>query len=854
MAGQRTVNDTRVDPTRPRPLRGYAPIDGHWDEAFRPSGIPRRHWRTLAVAVGRMGFDQLTRRWQTGQQLIQANGVTYNVYGDPQGKERPWLLDPVPMVIAEDEWASIEKAVVQRATLLNAMLVDLYGNQRLLHSRNFPSALLFANPHFLRPCAGIAPAGGAWIHSYAADLARSPNGQWWVIADRTQAPSGLGYALENRLVSARTLPAVFNQCHVRQLTGFLDTQREALQSLAPNRRDHPRIVLLTPGPNNETYFEHSFLARHWGFPLVEGADLTVRDHRVFMKTLAGLEPVDLILRRMDDAFCDPLELRGDSVLGVPGLTQAVRSGNVAVANALGSGLVETAAPMAFLPSLCRHMLSEDLKMPSVATWWCGQAGPRRYVLDHLEDVVIKSAFRRPGEIPLFPAQMDARARRELAARIEAEPEQFVAQEQVAVSTVPVRTDDGLVPRHVLLRVFAGWDGHSYSVLPGGLTRVSMEANSPVVSMQAGGGSKDTWVLGSLDEPEPAAASPRPANAAESSLQPASRLPSRLADNLFWLGRYTERVEGGVRLVRALSPSLSGEEDFGHTVTLETAVQFLVSLNYLAPEFANMPIAQTRWQLSRLFSGLLYDPSRTSGIGWNLANVRRVTWPLKERLSHDTWRVLQQLETEFSRRPPTNPEQRLVSQMNLLDRVIVTLSAFAGLLLENTTRNDGWRFFEIGKRLERGLEMSELLLAAMSNVPPDIDSSLETLLQIADSAITYRTRYFTTMRMDFVLELLLMDETNPRGLCFQMATLVDHLRHLPGYDAAGGEVPEALQVATASLAALRRALPEELAERDADGALPRLEDLMAKFKASLYDISDALADRHFSHLTVSRLSS
>ena len=814
----------------------YAPVSGSWDEAFLPSGSPRRHWRALAVSIGRMGLEQLTRRWHAGQQLIQANGVTYNVYGDPRGKERPWVLDPIPLVIDEAEWASIERAIAQRATLLNTLLADFYGERKLIHGRHLPAALLYANPNFLRPCYGIKPPGGVYLHSYAADLARSESGEWWVIADRTQAPSGLGYALENRYVGARTLPTAFNRSHVRPLAAFLDIQREALRALAPNRREHPRVVLLTPGPDNETYFEHSYLARHWGFPLVEGADLTVRDNRVFLKTLTGLEPVDLIFRRLDDSFCDPLELRDESVLGVPGLTQAARSGNVAIANALGTGLLETSSPMAFLPGLCRHLLGEELRMPSVATWWCGQEQERRYVLDHLPELVIKPAFRRAGEIPVFPANMDAEARRQLAARIVADPEEFIAQEQIALSTAPVRTDDGVVPRHLVLRVFACWDGQSYTVLPGGLARISMEASSPIVSMQGGGGSKDTWVLSSAEESSVLRVLP----GADLPTQATSALPSRQADNLFWFGRYLERVEGSVRLVRALSPSLSGEEDFGHTASLETSVQFLIALGYLPPESVGMPIAQTRWQLSRLFSGLIYDPSRTSSIGWNLANVRRVGWPLKERLSHDTWRALQQLETEFSKRPPSNPDHRMTSQMALLDRVIMILSALAGLLAENTTRNDGWRFLEIGKRLERTLETSDLLLATVSGTPFELEPSLETLLHIADSSITYRRRYFTVMRVESVLELLLADEANPRAIGFQLATLVDHLRHLPGYDSLT-EKPPPLALAEAVLEAVRLGSETPLAE------------LMTQVKASLYDISDALAARHFSHLTVPRLA-
>ncbi|MEQ1884580.1 MAG: circularly permuted type 2 ATP-grasp protein [Bryobacteraceae bacterium] len=827
----------------------YHPVEDHWDEATWRAGFPRRHWRQLMVSLGRMGFDQLSRRWRTGQQLIQTNGITYNVYGDPQGKERPWLMDPIPLVMDENEWAGIERAITQRATLLNAILGDLYGPRNLIRQRSLPAALLFANSNFLRACSGIVPPQGVYLHSYAADLARSPDGTWWVISDRTQAPSGVGYALENRLVSARTLPSVFNQCRVRQLYRFFDDQRDALMAMAPNQRSTPRVVLLTPGPHNETYFEHSFLARHWGFPLVEGADLTVRDNRVFLKTLAGLEPVDMILRRMDDNFCDPLELRGDSLLGIPGLVQAVRSGHVAIANSLGSGLMESAAHMAFLPVLSRELLGEELRMPSVATWWCGDAGPRRHVLENLENVVIKPAFPKAGQRVEFPATMSKPEREELAKRIEAEPEQFVAQEQVALSTAPVRTDHGIAARHVVLRVFAAWNGDGYSIMPGGLTRVSTEARSLVVSMQLGGGSKDTWVLTSADEHHAS----RAGHVQVTEPRRPGELPSRVADNLFWVGRYAERVEAGVRLVRSLLPALSSEEDFGRAASLETIVHLLSGMGYLPPETLNVSIAQQRWQAERLLGNMVYDPTRSSGIGWNLKQIRRVTWQLKERLSQDTWRVLQQLDRDFSSTPPATADQRLVTAMGLLDHAIVTLSAFGGLLMENTTRGYGWRFLDIGRRLERALQMTEMLKVGVAQGPFENEPYLDLLLQIADSSITYRTRYLTALRTEFVLELLLTDESNPRSVAFQLLTLLDHVENLP-WQAVETEKPVEIEVAQRILQTVRTAQCEDLATRDALGNMGELEELLGRIKTDLYDLSDALTARYLSHLTISRLTS
>ncbi len=827
----------------------YTPVEGHWDEARLHSGFPRHHWRGLAVAVARMGFRQFSRCWHAGHQLIQANGITYNVSSDPQGAERPWPMDPIPLPIDAADWAHIERAVIQRATLLNLMLSDLYQERRLVLDRHLPSALVFANPNFLRPCFGITPPQGVHLHTYAVDLARAPDGRWWVISDRTQAPSGIGYALENRLVSARVLPTVFSQCHVRALTRFFDVKRNALVSLS--RRDTPRIVLLTPGPHNETYFEHSFLAGHWGFALVEGADLTVRDNRVYLKTLAGLEPVDVIVRRLDDSFCDPLELRGDSLLGVPGLVQAIRSGSVAVDNAIGSGVLETPAHMAFLPGLCRYLLGEDLHMPSVATWWCGQEEPRRYVIEHLDELVIKPAFRRFGLRPEFPEEMDAAARADLARRIEAHPERYVAQERVALSTVPVRTDKGLVPRHLMLRVFAVWDGQSYTVMPGGLTRVSTEGTS-VVSMQLGGGSKDTWVLENAGEEEPPAplAGVRTGHANVASR---SSLPSRVADNLYWLGRYTERVESGVRLVRALLPALSGEEDFGGAASLDTVVGLLHGLHYLPPEVPKSSLGERRWRVQRLLSDLVYDPTRTYGLGWNLKQMRRVVWHVKERLSPDTWRVLQQLERDFSKPAPPQLDQRLAAEMGLLDGVITTLAALSGLIMENITRGPGWRFLEIGRRLERCLQLAELMRSGLAEASTETEPFLRILLHIADSSITYRTRYMTVLRSDLVLDLLLSDETNPRSVAFQLTSLQDHILKLPVHEDDGRHSLEE-RLTLKALTAVRLASRVELAQPDQSGRLPALAELIQILKGDLYELSDTLTAQYLSHIMAARLTS
>ena len=738
----------------------YAANPGFHDELLADALHLRPHWRELAGSLASIGHTGLARRWREGLRLIHDNGITYNVYSDPQSTFRPWPLDPIPLVMEPAEWKMIEAAIAQRATLFNAILADLYGPQHLLREGMLPPDLVFPNPAFLRSCCGIEPAGGVFLHMYSADLARSPDGQWWVLADRTQAPSGAGYALENRIVTTRVLPDVFRASHVRRLANFFQTYRDALQQLVPAHRENPRIVLLTPGPYNETYFEHAFLARYLGYTLVEGGDLTVRDNRVFLKTLGGLLPVDVIVRRQDDHFCDPLELRGDSMLGVPGLVQAVRSGNVAIANALGSGLAESPAYAAFLPGLCRLLLGEELKIPTVATWWCGQSEPLAYVADHLNDLVVKPTFPSMRGDPIFGATLSGEEREALLERMRAAPSRYVAQEHVALSTVPVWTDGKLHPRHMVVRVFAVPSGHGYAVMPGGLTRVSASLETMVVSIQRGGGSKDTWVLGDgLEQPftllRPAA---HPLDVSRATFD----LSSRVADNFFWLGRYTERLEAAVRIARSVLARSFQDGDSARFAGLNAGVDILVALGYLGAEQPPM--------LEQEVLSMIYDPNAANGLVWSIHQVRRVAWLLRDRISVDAWLILNQLDQQFSTQPAAEAF-RFNAAQDRLNHAVITLSAFAGLVMESMTRGDGWRFLDIGRRLERAIQMAELLRNSLLPESLGDVGVLEAILEMADSSITYRSRYLTSLQTELVLDLLLVDEANPHSIAFQLARLV-----------------------------------------------------------------------------------
>ena len=432
----------RPPPSRMTWLAGYRPDARRYDELLDAGGAVRPEWRAL---VDRLAADSAPgaarRRLDATRRLISENGVTYNIYADSRGADRPWALDPLPFVLKAEEWREIEAGVLQRADVLEALLADLYGPQRLLAEGLAPAALPYGHPNFLWPCCGLTPRGDRWLHVYAADIARAPDGRWWLLADRTQAPSGAGYALENREIVEQVLPEGLRDLRVRQVRAFFGGFREQLLSFTEGG-ERPLAVILTPGPFNETYFEHAYLARQLGLALAEGHDLTVRGDTVYLKTLGGLRRVHMIYRRLDDDFCDPIELRSDSALGVPGLLEAVRAGRVVLANALGSGVLESAAWLGFLPRIAERLSGEKLKLPSVATWWCGEAPALDFVLEHLDRLVIKPTYPNQRFEPVFGHALDGEARTQLIERLKKRPYAYVAQERIPLSQAPTWRTDG----------------------------------------------------------------------------------------------------------------------------------------------------------------------------------------------------------------------------------------------------------------------------------------------------------------------------------------------------------------------------------------------------------------------------
>ncbi len=795
-------------------LSGYRPLPGIFDEMVDRDGRVRAHWQPLLAMLARLGPQELTRRFAAADRHLHDSGVFYRVYEDASGAERPWPLSHVPLLINGSEWQTLKAGLIQRAELLEAVLADAYGPANLVRDGKLPAVLIAGNPEFLRPLVGVAPGGGAHLRFYAVDVGRSPDGNWWVLRDRTQAPSGSGYALENRLALSRALPDIYRALKVERLAPFFQAFQAELSAL--NRHDEARVCVLTPGPLNETYFEHAYLARYLGFLLVEGEDLTVREDGVFIRTVSGLRRAEVFLRRLDADFADPLELNVRSRLGVPGLVQAVRDGAVVIANAPGSGLVEARALLSFLPALAPALLGRTLALPNVATWWLGQARAREEIVDRLDEMVIASAFL--GELPghgerreVLGATLEPHERARIVEQIARRGMDLVAKEAVALSTTPIWRNGRLEPRPFTLRLFLARTADGWRVMPGGFVRIANNIDARAVSLQRGGSTGDAWVLSEMP-------------VAETTLLPTpdrititrftGPLPSRAAANLFWVARYVERAEATLRLIRALVNRV-GDSDEAATRVVGQICSLLgawdavpTDLPYLRPVLVAFAGLQSR----ELDGALPY----LVGAAQTAASV------IRDRFSPDAWRALTDLSEliDAAIDPPT--ESAIFERTNGALRII---ASFSGLAQENMSQLAGWRFLELGRRIERAVATCRFVRQfAFGN----LDGALDLLLELADSQITYRLRYVMVAAAAPVIDLVVLDPNNPRSVAYQLARIEAHLAALP-QRSGGGRLSPPEQIATALVAQIRTADAATLDETTlfaAEEALMKLGDAIA----------------------------
>ena len=783
-------------------LRGYKASKGVHDEMLAPDGSVRPHYREVISKLSRMSEAERGRRSASASQYLREAGVFYRVYGGPERGEqtRSWPLGHPPLVIAKDEWERLVSGLVQRAVFLEKLMADFYGERRLFRDGVLPAPILGRNPEFIRPLANQAKSGQPLLRFIAIDVGRGPDGNWWVLGDRTQAPSGAGFALENRVATARAFPDLIRDMRVQRLANFFLRFRETLNALVDQKG--VRVGLLTPGPANETYFEHAYLARYLGFLLLEGGDLSVHGGQVVVRTVEGAMPVSVLWRRLDSDFADPLELHSGSRIGTPGLVRAVRAGAVQMVNALGSGMLETRALLAFQPALSRALIGEELKLSTIATWWCGQENERAYVSANREKLSLARAFPQGADAGDRRRPLDLGMRLDPSERmlrdLDGDGVGVVGQEIVALSTAPVFVDGKLVPRPVTMRVYLARHADGWSVMPGGFARVSSSTDPLAVSMQAGGHSLDVWAPTDREVRPVTLLSGREGSF---SRRLPSAPPARAADNLFWLGRYVERAEAVTRLVRLHAARVAeGEpaDDFGTRVG--------EALTHLDMDMT----------LDKPAEGLLARARAA------FATASRI----RDRFSPDGWRVLREIVdlVEAHQKAPTG------DLVDLSSSVLTRLSGFAGLVQENMYQFNGWRFLQAGRLLERGQATARVASALSSGETPE--GALEALLEFCDSRITYRRRYSVDLSRETVIDLVALDPLNPRSIAFQINGFRTLLDDLPGIRRGETLHPVARRASR---------LQVRLATGDASEINAAFLDRVAN---DLGDISDLLAQRYF----------
>jgi len=752
----------------------YPATAGHYDEAYNDLRLARPQWEYIVKSISALGTAGLQERFQKAQRILRDDGATYNLSAEPLDT-KVWALDPIPMVIGSEEWNDIEAGLIERSELFDLILKDIYGPRELIRQGIIPAEIIYGHPGFLRQCHDISLPGSHQLILHATDMVRDKNGNMCIIGDRTQAPSGAGYALENRTVLSRILPSLFRDSQVHRLSLFFQSLRLTLSHLASDRTDSPRIVILTPGAFSESYFEHTFLSNYLGFPLVQGSDLTVRNGHVWMKSLNGLSQVDVILRRVDDYYCDQVELKADSFLGVPGLLESARAGNVVIANPIGSGILETPALLKFLPAISRFFIGRELQLNSVKTWWCGSKADMSYVRDNLDNLIIKPAVRRPDRPSLYGHRLTKDQKVKIIKQIEAQPHNYVAQSYVPPSCLPSWQDDEIQARPSIFRTFTVSNQTAYNVMAGGLTRVGSNSES-IVTNHSGSFSKDTWIIASEPEKQMSLIGAQPNLTHEAAQQ--TNLPSRVIENLFWMGRYAERAEASMRLMRTVLVQLNGIDPLPEK-SRAILLSSLSEQTGCLPGFTTQNLELLKNPDNELMS-IIINGKRPGTIKSSLLSLLMCTEQVKEMLSADTRRIindlrdnLNELDRAYARGMPSAPDETL-------DPLVTSLLALSGLNHESMLRGIGWKFQEIGRRTERSLQTATLISTALSTGVDELQQQqiLESVLLSVEALISFRRRYRQRGDVSHGLDLIMVDETNPRSLFYQIDQLRKYIDDLP----------------------------------------------------------------------------
>lgn len=761
-------------------LKGYDGQEQARDELWANSGQALPYWEQLLKQIQNLGAEELSTRNVEIQRLLADNGVSFNLFDQAKKQQRYWELDPIPFLIAPNFWQTIKAGVEQRVHLMDLIYKDLYGPRNLFKNGILPAELIFADRQFLRACDQMKFPNERAILQYAVDISRSTDGQLWVIGDRAQAPSGLAYSLENRVAMARALPEFFAKARVKKIGAYYQKLRQHLLQVAPHQTPDPLVAVLSPGPYSLTYFEHTFMSALQGFELVQGQDLMVKDGYVWLKTLSGLEKVDVIIRHVDDSYCDPLSLRADSQLGVAGLLEVARAGNVTLANPLGSGILENPGLMAFMPAIARYFLGTDLLLPNIASWWCGQPKEMNYVLEHLDQLVIKDLQRIGPRKTVYGWELSKAEKQQWIQKIKQFPYRFVGQEQAIFSTAPSWSGNYLEPRSTVLRCFASSGGKDYEVMPGGLTRSAPKLGNSHVSNRSGGLGKDTWVIS--DEKVKPIRLKSSDTVPRNTYKQLDDLPSRIASQIYWMGRYLMRIKYTARFLRVILKNEADIKNFEDPADKETWPLLLQGITHITltyPGFVGEEGQDNLDAPADQLSALLGDYDLIGSLANSLRMLKNAATAVRNRWAPDTWRMLDQTDQfweDFSQGKKKNSR----SVRRALDQLIDNLAALQGFIVGSLSVEEGRPLLDIGMRLEHGMMMAALSRALLSNKQDvDVEKNLmEALLITTESLSSYRHRYRGNLRMAGLLELLLLDDSYPQSLNYSIKTLKDSLAQLP----------------------------------------------------------------------------
>ena len=821
----------------PNPQAGF-------DEWFLPDGTLRDHWSEIVKDWEGMGFEELLKSHGQAQLMLRETGVTYEVGDFKKKGPRPWQFDGLPFLVQEAEWDFLEKGLKQRAKLFNAIFKDLYGPRNLIRLGLLPLELVHQHALFIRACNGLYENWETPLVHYAADIARGPDGRFVVVRDHTQETPGAGYAIENRKAMAKAMPEFFTRYKIRRLREFFNLLQEGLLENAPDLRGEANVVLLARGTEQPNHFENAYLASYLGITLVQGEDLIFRDGSIWMKSLDGLKPVHIILRRLEDRHLDPLEIESDGFYGVPGLIEAVRRGTVSLINPAGAGVLENPGLFPFLPAIAQELLGESLILPMPDTYWCGQGQEKEQVLAQMDQMILLPVFRPEGSASTLGFQLSAEQRQEWTRKINAAPGAYVGQRLLRTSTLPILTPNGIEPRHLMTRLFLTAKANEYHVMPGGLSRCALSSEVTVVPHQTDALAKDTWVMGhhaqqlSLQSPK---------GTSERITEQLTTLSSRSAQQLFWVGRYAERAEMTLRFMRItlmhflqIAEYDSQADQEALAIMLKTITTLTETLPGFTGEGAEERLANPKGELSEL----VCNPNRPGTLAFNLRSLLQASFAVRERWSSDTWRILDQLKQCLD--AMIAKDHGFNSLLSDLDRTVVPLAAFTGQNLENMTQDLGWRLLMLGRRLERA-SLTVTLIPAMLGLArePMVDQiAKETLLIAMESLISFRRIHHTNFGTKEVLRFLLINSQNPRSLMFQLESLSEHLKQLPPFKIGRGIKEEGKLILKAyadlNLTELEALVAETQGER------LELEALSAGIARLLAQASEHINNTYFAH--------